>query len=62
MASRITIVMDDELLGKLRKIQSERIIKENRNVAMSEVVNHLSKSVILCPYVRCFDNDYILTH
>ena len=62
MASRITIVMDDELLGKLRKIQSEHIIKENRNVAMSEVVNHLSKSVILCPYVRCFDNDYILTH
>ena len=39
MGKRITIVLDDALLKKLREIQSKMLIKSNDSVSFSKVVN-----------------------
>jgi hypothetical protein len=36
---RITVNLDEEIIEKLRKHQAELILKENRNVSISEIVN-----------------------
>ncbi|MCV0401958.1 MAG: hypothetical protein K5777_08310 [Nitrosopumilus sp.] len=41
MGKRITLVLDDDLITKLRKIQSEKIQKENRSVSFSEIVGEV---------------------
>ena len=38
MVKRITVMMDDDLMTKLRKIQAESIQKESRSVSFSEVI------------------------
>lgn len=46
MGKRITLVLDDVLITKLRKIQSEMIQKENRSVSFSEIVNLVLRKVL----------------
>ncbi len=46
MSKRITIVMDDNVVKKLRIIQSNKISKLTKNVSFSSVVNdELRKAV-----------------
>ncbi len=46
MAKRITVVLDDELVKKLRNIQSKKIIKSKKSVSFSSVINEeLRKSL-----------------
>jgi len=51
-----------------RESLQELICESRSGLTNENVKNQLrpqlwqGKSVILCPYVRCFDNDYILTH
>ncbi len=46
MSKRITIVMDDDVVKKLRIIQSKKISKLTKNVSFSSVVNdELRKAV-----------------
>jgi len=40
---RITIILDEELEGNLRKIQAELIKKTNRSKSFSQVINDLLK-------------------
>ena len=44
MARRVTVVLDDDIYKKLRKHQSDTIIKESRNVTLSEVINKFAKN------------------
>ncbi|MCV0401355.1 MAG: hypothetical protein K5777_05195 [Nitrosopumilus sp.] len=46
MGKRITLVLDDVLITKLRKIQAEMIQKENRSVSFSEIVNLVLRKVL----------------
>jgi len=39
MSKRITVVFDDELVKKLRIIQSKKIVKSKKSVSFSSVVN-----------------------
>jgi len=39
MSKRITIVMDDEVVKKLRIIQSKNIVKSKKSVSFSSVIN-----------------------
>ncbi len=39
MAKRITVVLDDELVKKLRNIQSMKIRKSKKSVSFSSVIN-----------------------
>ncbi len=39
MAKRITVVLDDQLVKKLRNIQSKKISKSKKSVSFSSVVN-----------------------
>ena len=41
MGKRHTVVFDDELMKKLRNIQSKKIKEENTHVSFSRVVNDL---------------------
>jgi len=41
MLLRITIVLDDDLLKKLRKRQAKEIIKSHQSVSLSKVINDL---------------------
>ncbi len=41
MAKRITIMIDDELDKKIRLVQSKIILKENKSVSFSSVINSL---------------------
>jgi len=46
MAKRITVVLDDQLVKKLRNIQSKKISKSNKSVSFSSVINEeLRKSL-----------------
>lgn len=46
MAKRVTVVLDDEVVKKLRKLQVDRISKEMQSVSLSKVVNEiLSKNM-----------------
>ena len=46
MSKRITIVLDDDLVKKLRMIQSKKIAKTEGTVSFSSVINsELRKSV-----------------
>jgi hypothetical protein len=46
MSSRITIVLDDDLVTKLRKIQAEQIRKTDKGVSFSQVINDTLKKGI----------------
>ncbi len=39
MARRITVVLDDQLVKKLRNIQSKKISKSKKSVSFSIVIN-----------------------
>jgi len=46
MAKRITVVLDDELVKKLRNVQSMKIRKSKKSVSFSSVINdELRKSL-----------------
>jgi len=46
MLKRITIMLDNDLASKIRKIQAEQIKKTNSNVSFSRVINnYLQKSI-----------------
>ena len=41
---RVTIMIDEDLLKKLRNEQAKRLAKQNRSVSLSSVINdHLKK-------------------
>ena len=46
MKQRITIMIDDAVLKKLRVNQGKKIQKENRSVSMSEMISETLKEVI----------------
>jgi len=39
MPKRITVVLDDELVKKLRNIQSKKVSKSKKSVSFSSVIN-----------------------
>ncbi|QUC65540.1 hypothetical protein NsoK4_04700 [Nitrosopumilus sp. K4] len=46
MAKRITIVLDDEIVKKLRKIQAKKIQDSSKAVSFSSIIaEYLKKSV-----------------
>jgi len=50
MLQRVTIVLDDDLVKKLRIIQSKKIVKSEKSISFSRVINEelrkaLKKSV-----------------
>jgi len=46
MAKRITVVLDDQLVKKLRNIQSKKISKSKKSVSFSSIINEeLRKSL-----------------
>jgi len=46
MAKRITVVLDDELVKKLRNVQSKKIMKSKKSISFSSVINEeLRKSL-----------------
>ena len=46
MTKRVTIVLDDDLVKKLRIIQSKKIAKSKKSVSFSSVINdELRKTV-----------------
>ena len=46
MSKRITVVLDDELVKKLRNVQSKKIGKSKKTVSFSSVINEeLRKSL-----------------
>jgi predicted transcriptional regulator len=46
MSKRVTIVLDDDLVKKLRTIQSKKITKSKASVSFSSIVNEeLRKSL-----------------
>ncbi len=46
MAKRISVVLDDELVKKLRNIQSKKIIKSKKSVSFSSVINEELRKAI----------------
>jgi len=46
MAKRITVVLDDELVKKLRIIQSKKIAKSRKSLSFSSVVNEELRNAI----------------
>lgn len=46
MGKRITIVLDDDILEKLRKIQADKIKKSSKSVSFSSVINDKLKQHI----------------
>lgn len=46
MAHRITIIISDELVSKLRKIQAEQIKKTDKNVSFSHVINEILRKTV----------------
>jgi hypothetical protein len=46
MSKRITIVLDDELVKKLRIIQAKNIVKLKKSVSFSSVVNNELRKAI----------------
>ena len=46
MSKRVTIVLDDDLVKKLRIIQSKNIVKSKKSVSFSSVVNNELRKAI----------------
>ncbi len=46
MPKRITVVFDDELVKKLRIIQSKKISKSKKSVSFSSVINDELRKVV----------------
>ena len=46
MAKRITVVLDDEVVKKLRSVQSRQIKESSEAVSFSKVVNEALKKAI----------------
>jgi len=44
MSKRITIILDDDLTSKLRKIQAEQIKKSEDSMSFSQVINETQKT------------------
>jgi len=38
---RVTVMLDDDLLKKLRIIQAAKIRKSERSVSLAQVINHM---------------------
>lgn len=43
MAKRVTIVLDDDIVEKLHKIQANKIKKSVKSISFSSVINELLK-------------------
>lgn len=41
MAKRVTIMLGDDLIKKLRVIQVKKISKENRSISFSKIINEV---------------------
>ena len=46
MAKRVTVVFDDEVVKKLRIIQSKKINKSSKAVSFSRIINDELKKVL----------------
>jgi len=46
MAKRITVVLDDQLVKKLKTIQSKKIAKSKESVSFSRVINEELRKVL----------------
>jgi len=46
MSKRITVVLDDDLVKKLRIIQSKKISKYTKNVSFSSVIDEELRKVL----------------
>ena len=46
MAKRITVVLDDQLVKKLRNIQSKKLAKSVESVSFSRVINDELRKVL----------------
>ena len=46
MSIRITVVLDEEVLKKARKKQSKLIIKSNKSISFSSIVNQCLKEYL----------------
>ena len=46
MSKRVTIVLDDDLVKKLRIIQSKMILKSKESVSFSKVINDELRKVV----------------
>ena len=46
MSKRVTIVLDDDLVKKLRIIQAKNIVKSKKSVSFSSVVNNELRKAI----------------
>jgi len=44
MSQRITVMLDDSLITKLRKIQAKQILKTKKSISFSRVLNQELKS------------------
>jgi len=46
MSKRVTLVLDDDLVKKLRIIQSKKLVKSNESISFSSVVNAELRKVV----------------
>ncbi len=46
MSKRVSLVLDDDLVKKLRIIQSKKIVKSKKHVSFSSVVNDELRKVV----------------
>ncbi len=46
MSKRVTLVLDDDLVKKLRIIQSKKIVKSNKHISFSSVVNGELRKIV----------------
>ena len=46
MSQRITIVLDDDLVKKLRTIQSKKLAKSNHSISFSSVINNELRKIV----------------
>jgi hypothetical protein len=46
MSKRVTVMIHDDVVKKVRIIQAKKIQKENRSVSVSEIINELLKEAI----------------
>ena len=46
MSKRVTIVLSDELIEKLRKIQAKNIVKSKESVSFSSVINDELRKIL----------------
>lgn len=45
MAKRITVMLDDEVIQKLRKLQAKQIQDSTSSVSLSKVINDVLKNL-----------------